>query len=107
MTRRISKKEKLLHELQLKICGFTCYSDTKLTTGKFIKSLFRKSISPFKRKGWFGICDRCGLFRGRLQKEVIDCEPEQNESGWTSYPIYGMVCRDCVGIVRERMENGD
>jgi len=95
MIKDMKKKEKLLHELELKLWQSTCYSQEPLTIKKFLYHLIRHILLPFKRQGWFGYCDSCGKFRTGLSKDVVDTDYDVDEEGGHAYPIYGMVCENC------------
>jgi len=92
-----SSKEKLLHELEIKLLRWTCYEQKPMTVRKLLKDIYvSKILAPFKRKGWFGYCDVCGKFRFGLIRDIVDADSEQDEDGtWHYIPIKGWSCQCC------------
>ena len=98
----MNKQELFLHFLEKRIMRWTSYSSTPLTIRNFLFHLFQHFIAPFKKRGWFGICDECGQLRRNLESQIIDVDYSYDDpDGPTTLPVRGMVCEECYYRLEE------
>lgn len=104
--RQLTKVEKLLHKIEMKLLHWTSYEQKSMTIKRLLKDIYlSRIIKPFKSRGLFGYCDICSKFNFGLVRDVVDVDMDQDEDGWHTFGVYGMVCQECY-LRREYGEVG-
>ncbi|MCX7911321.1 MAG: hypothetical protein N2505_07080 [Endomicrobia bacterium] len=86
------------NKLEMKLLGYTVYSDHENWFSTLSRLLDRYFFIPFQNLTGYGQCEICSRFK-KVSTEIVDQEPEHD--GYSN--VYGWVCEDCYYNLSEKI----